>query len=542
MLDLYFHLDMCLLLTNGSPSMDTLNHLSRLPLTINYSHGTRTTGWNDEDNLQFGLQQHGRVREVTLQAPSSSLCTWLELMNKLYSRLKGLSLSSTTAKEMGLMLPENFWAPLLRHLSLHGIALPKGLALLSSTITLSTLSLTHIRDACYFPLGHLVTQLQHLPHLEELSIGFAIPIPLPSGEGELLTAPIPPVTLPALRRLTFRGEDIYLDNLIAQISTPLLERLSLTLLFDLAFTLVNLTSFIHRTEGLGCLVSRVIFSKDGTSMYFGEQGVETLDLCVNCGPLDWQIDSATQICIAFGNIPPAVEVLTLDLDVGGMPSDWRDTLDSMLWYELLLPFIGVKKLHIGSSLTLELSQVLKSVAGGLALELLPELQELEVHLRTEREKNEFSAFIESRKSAGHRVHFQAEYSVLVERLGEALVQYKELTGYDPATHTLSAKFDNWDSAGTVLEVFQDQARKFNEFRKGDEKLMEWLNPTVQVMVSISALLGNSATTVRAVQLIFTGISILLSVSPFLNYLSLITLDSGRGGCCCKLRRARQSVQ
>ena len=542
MFDFWSHLDMRRLLTNGSPSIDTLNHLSCLPLAIRYSHETRTMESKDEDNLQFGLQQHGRVRGVTLQAPSSSLCMWLDWLNKRYPRLSDLFLLSTTAKEMSLVLPENFRAPLLRHLSLHGIALPKGLPLLSSTITLSTLSLTHIQDACYFPLGQLVTQLKDLPHLEELSIGFAFPIPLPSSEGELLPVPIPPVTLPALRRLTFRGEDIYLDNLVAQIDAPLLERLSLTLQFGLIFTLENLNLFIHRTEGLGCLVSRVIFSKDRASMYFGEQGIETLDFCVNCEPLDWQMDSATQICIALGDIPPAVEALTLDLDMGGMPSDWQNTPDSMLWHELLLPFIGVKKLHIGSSLTPEISQALKSTAGGLTPEVLPELQELEVHLRTDWEKNEFSAFIESRKSAGRPVHLQAECSVFVKTLGEALVQYKQLTGYDPATHALSAKFDNWDSADTILEVFQDQARKFNEFRKGNEKLMEWLKPTVQIMVSISLLLGNAPTTVQAAQLIFTCISILLRVSRFLNSSSLITLDSGRSGCRCKLQLTRQSVQ
>ena len=38
-----------------------------------------------------------------------------------------------------------------------------------------------------------------------------------------------------------------------------------------------------------------------------------------------------------------------------MPSDWENTLDNTLWHELLSLFIGVKKLHIGSSLTLEFS-------------------------------------------------------------------------------------------------------------------------------------------------------------------------------------------
>lgn len=107
-------------------------------------------------------------------------------------------------------------------------------------------------------------------------------------------------------------------------------------------------------------------------------------------------------------------------------------------------------------------------------------------------------------------------------LDEASVQYKELTGYNLATHPFAAKFDNWDSADTILEVFQDQARKFNEFRKGNEKLMEWLKPTVQIMVSISASLGNAAT---SVQLVFTGISILIGVSLFLNSLSPVHVTS-----------------
>ena len=541
------HLDMSLHITNDSPSIDTLSHLSPLPLVINFPDGTRTMERKDEDNIHFGLQQHGRVRQVILQAPSSSLRMWLEPMNKLYPRLRDLSLLSTTTEEMSLLLPETLQVPFLRLLSLHGIGLPKGLQSLSSMVALSTLFLTHIQEACYFPPRHLVTQLQNLYHLEELSIGFAIPIPLPSNERELLPAPIPPVTLPTLRRLTFVGVDIYLDNLVAQINTPLLERLSVTLFFDLVFTLVNLTEFIHRTEGFGCLIARVIFSKDGATIYYEQRSIDTLSLHINCAPLDWQMDSATQACIALGDIVSAVEDLTLDLDVGGMPSDSQNTLDSMMWHELLLPFICVKKLHIGSSLTLELSQALESVPGRLVLELVPELQELEVHLGNDQEKNAFSAFVKTRESVGRPVYLILridQANNLRSILDEAAVQYKELTEYNLATHPLAARFDNWDSADTILEVFQDQARKFNEFRKGNEKLMEWLKPTVQILVSISASFGNAAT---SVQLVFTGISILLSVSLFLNSLSSVlyctpNLDPGRGGCCRKLRSTCQPIR
>ena len=400
---------MCLLLTNDSSSIDPLGHLPPLPLVIDYSDRTETIARKDEDNIHLGLQQHDLVRRVVLEAQSSSLRMWLDLMNKLFPRLGDLCLFSATVEEGNLTLPETLQAPNLRRLSLHGIGLPNGLSLLSSVTALSTLSLTQIQNSCYFSPGDLVTQLQGLPHLEELSIGFAISTPLPSSEGELLRAPIIPVTLPTLRRLTFRGEDIYLDNLVALVNTPLLERLNLTFVFDIAFTLVYLTEFIHRTEGFasGCPVSRVIFNKDGASINAGcdeQWDVGRLSLHVNCEPLDWQIDFATQVCSALGNVMSGVEDLTLDLNADGMPSDWKNPVDNRVWHELLIPFIGVEKLHIGSSITLEFSQALDSVAGGSVLELLPQLQELEVQLEIGHQKNPFSTFVKTRESAGHPIH------------------------------------------------------------------------------------------------------------------------------------------
>jgi hypothetical protein len=322
----------------------------------------------------------------------------LELMNKPFPRLGDLSLLSTTTEGMGLVLPETFQAPFLSRLSLHGISLPRGLSLLSA---LSVLSLTHIQESCYFPPGNLVTQLQGLPYLEELSIDFAIPIPRPSSERELLPAPIPPVTLPTLKRLTFRGLGVYLDNLVVQINTPLLERLNLILFFEITFTLFNLNEFIHRTEGIRGSAARVIFNKDGASIDYTRWGRELgVGIRVNCGHLDWQIDSVTQVCTSLGKVLSTVEVLMLDLDVDGMPFDWENALDNILWHELLLPFIGLKMLHISPSLTLELSRALEPVSGELVLELLPELQQLEIN----HTKNAFSGFVKTRESIGRAVH------------------------------------------------------------------------------------------------------------------------------------------
>ena len=87
-----------------------------------------------------------------------------------------------------------------------------------------------------------------------------------------------------------------------------------------------------------------------------------------------------------------------------LPSDLEKTPDSMTWHELLLSFIGAKKLDVDFSLTLELSQGLQTDAGSLVPELLPELQELEIQLDTEQAKQAVFAFVESRESSGHPVH------------------------------------------------------------------------------------------------------------------------------------------
>ena len=409
--DSWFHLDLRLhLTTTGIPrSVDALSHLPPLPLVIDYS--TRTTGTisgRDKDNILFGLQQHGRVCRIALEAPSSSLRIWLEPMNSLYPRLEYLSLSSTTIEGTNPMLPETFQAPDLRHLALHGIGLPKGLPLLSSTIILSSLSLTDIRASCYFPPMHLVTQLQGFLHLEELSIGFAIPLPLPSNEGDPLPFPIRPVTLPSLRKLTFRGVDIYFDNLVAQIDAPLLEQLTLALFFDMTLTLVNLTEFVSRIEGFECPSARIDFYGVGVCINAGhhkQRRLEKLNLRVSCERLDWQFDSAAQVCSALKNVMSTVEDLTLDFHTHRMPSDWENTRDDMLWNELLLPFLGVKKLRIANDfLTLDFSQALESATGGLVLELLPELQELDARLKTGRVMKVFSVFAETRRSLGRPIH------------------------------------------------------------------------------------------------------------------------------------------
>jgi hypothetical protein len=73
----------------------------------------------------------------------------------------------------------------------------------------------------------------------------------------------------------------------------------------------------------------------------------------------------------------------------------------------------------------------------------------------------------------------------------ALVEYTNQTGKDLRNHPLASKIDACDSAEAILDIFQAQAKTFDEFRKGSPKLIKWLEPLVNGLytLSVSAALG-----------------------------------------------------
>ena len=65
-------------------------------------------------------------------------------------------------------------------------------------------------------------------------------------------------------------------------------------------------------------------------------------------------------------------------------------------------------------------------------------------------------------------------------------KYKKLTKQDLYSHPFAAQLDRCDSPAEVLDVFRTQAEAFQEFRKGDERLMKWLDPIVNILTKFSA--------------------------------------------------------
>ena len=82
---------------------------------------------------------------------------------------------------------------------------------------------------------------------------------------------------------------------------------------------------------------------------------------------------------------------------------------------------------------------------------------------------------------------------------DALNDYTKNTGKDlyDLDHPLASKLDSCDSPDSILDIFREQAREFDEFRKGDTKLFKRLKPIVTVLYTLSTkVLGHSASGVN----------------------------------------------
>ena len=111
----------------------------------------------------------------------------------------------------------------------------------------------------------------------------------------------------------------------------------------------------------------------------------------------------------------------------------------------------------------------------------------------------------------------------------ALRSYKKRTREDLLLHPLAAKLQSCNSPRAALSVLQEQSPS------GEESLTEWLGSTIHVLYSLSSSLGEGVGLVNILyilfsqsfifhlsqvlspaKVIFVGIGVLFSVSPFLE--------------------------
>ncbi|KAH8980111.1 hypothetical protein EDB92DRAFT_1954296 [Lactarius akahatsu] len=388
-------LDLHLVCTYGTPVTTMLTHSPPLPLIIYYPGGLGDAAGKEEEDVLFLLQHRERVRRIHIEAPTTSLLGLLGSMDGEYPALQHLVIRSYTEKpsassRTSVELPTKLQAPLLHHLTLFNVRSPVGSQLLLRAGGLVTFELLDIADSLEAHPAHLVAQLAHMAQLERLVIHFRTALPNRTVERTLSHVVPTRAALPRLKHLSFRGGSAYLEGVLARISAPSLQTLSLNFFAQLTFDLPCLLRFVcahAEADGAGVQfhAAELHFDAEAACVLLDSRATDPcqarsnpVQLRVSCRVLDWQLAAIVQICGALAPLFGDVERLTLGLHISHPNSDANSSpnvdldTDRAQWYSLLRAFGGAKTLELAGPRAQHLRRTLLP----LPVELLPALQTL----------------------------------------------------------------------------------------------------------------------------------------------------------------------
>jgi hypothetical protein len=297
------------------------------------------------------------------------------------------------------MLPQTFQAPNLHHIDLDYVVPSIGSPLLTTTVGLVTLELDLIPPYAYFPPSFLLPWLSLMPQLEKLVIRFRSRISNRDVVEQVLNTPIMThVTLPNLRRFSFKGVSAYLEELLAWISAPVLSTLRVDFFYQDTHTVPRLLQFMQISENFIFNAVELSFNWSSVQMRVSP----TLYLGIQCGGFNFQVASAAQILGTLAPVLSVVEELTLS-HVERL--ELHSEVYSTQWFELLGLFSNVKTLRVQTALVGELSRFLCSEDGVMPLGLLPNLLELQ-YFGGSSVDDTITPFINQRQTAGHPVRLE----------------------------------------------------------------------------------------------------------------------------------------
>ncbi|KAN0109541.1 hypothetical protein V8E52_009184 [Russula decolorans] len=101
----------------------------------------------------------------------------------------------------------------------------------------------------------------------------------------------------------------------------------------------------------------------------------------------------------------------------------------------------------------------------------------------------------------------------------SLQSYNNKTKNRLLDHPLASRLQSCDSPNAILSVLQDLIQQFDQRRTSDKRLNNWLNPTMNVLYTFSAILSDGVSlTFPPIKVIFAGIGVLLLVSALVDIL------------------------
>jgi hypothetical protein len=111
----------------------------------------------------------------------------------------------------------------------------------------------------------------------------------------------------------------------------------------------------------------------------------------------------------------------------------------------------------------------------------------------------------STSGSGSSSNFQSIFNA-------ALKAYEKKTKQDLLSHPLAAQLKTCKSPNDILSVLQGKVNELDQSRSADERLSQWLNPTINVLYSFSATIGAGVGLVSAVKSICLHL-LLITNSP-----------------------------
>ena len=233
--------------TTRTPTRETLDVWPALPLLILGDVDETTV-----DNVIAELEHSDRICQINLRCHATSQIEKLwTAMHMPFPELAVLSLRGFPHEGLSYVpvLPDSFLGgstPRLRYFYMDAIPFPGLPNLLLSATHLVNLWLYNIPHSGYISPDAMVTCLSVLTSLESLRLLFESPQSCPDQESWHL----PPTTrsvLPALTRLSFKGVNEYLEELVARIDAPRLRSMGTTFFNDIYFDTPELIQFITLT-------------------------------------------------------------------------------------------------------------------------------------------------------------------------------------------------------------------------------------------------------------------------------------------------------
>ncbi|KAH9166439.1 hypothetical protein EDB89DRAFT_2246196 [Lactarius sanguifluus] len=121
-------------------------------------------------------------------------------------------------------------------------------------------------------------------------------------------------------------------------------------------------------------------------------------------------------------------------------------------------------------------------------------------------------------------------------IDKALADYRDQIGVELDKHPFADVLRGHDSPDAVLKLLEDKANAFKVYRDGNRKLINWLSPVVQVIHTLSGVLGE-VVPLQAAKAIFVGVDILIMAADGVSssYDALVDLFECIGNFLNRLR-------